>query len=85
MAQSSTLGRSIFYLAALLLGLMSAFFVFYTARLLYVTRGLRVTRAGGQGAYVGAVVFPLLALLLGWGAWRSAKAARRSAYQNRGQ
>jgi hypothetical protein len=52
------------------LALLSAFFVFYTARLLYVTHGLTAIRAGGQGAYVGAVVFPLLAILFGWGAWR---------------
>jgi len=43
-----------------------------------VTRGLRATRAGGQGAYVGAVVFPLLAISFGLGAWRCARAARRS-------
>jgi hypothetical protein len=50
--------------------LMSVFFVFYTARLLYVTRGLTAIRAGGRGAYVGAAIFPLLAILFGWGAWR---------------
>jgi hypothetical protein len=54
----------------IVLALLSLFFVFYTARLLYVTHGLTAIRAGGQGAYVGAVVFPLLAILLGWGAWR---------------
>lgn len=54
MASSSSLARSVVCgLAAILLALVSAFFVFYTARLLYVTHGLRVTRAGGQGAYVG--------------------------------
>jgi len=59
---------------AVVLGAMSAFFVFYTVRLLLVTGFLMHTRAGGRGAYVGAVVFPLLALALGWGArraWRS--------------
>ncbi len=58
---------------AILLGLCSAFFVFYEARLLVVTGFLQHTRAGGQGAYIGAVVFPLLALALGWAArkaWR---------------
>jgi hypothetical protein len=54
----------------IVLALLSLFFVFYTARLLYVTHGLTAIRAGGQGAYVGAVVFPLLAILFGWGAWR---------------
>lgn len=65
-------------LGALLLALLSAFFVFYTARLIYVTRGLSATRAGGQGTYVGAVVFPVLAVVLGWGAWRCARAVRRA-------
>ena len=77
MAQSSALVRSIFYFIALLLGLMCAFFLFYEARLLYVTSGLTATLEGGQGAYVGAVVFPFMALLLGLGAWRCVKAARR--------
>jgi len=64
-------------LAAGVLALLSAFFVFWTARLLVVTRGLQAIRAGGQGAYAGAVVFPALALVLGWGAWRCARAARQ--------
>lgn len=79
MASFSSQTRSaICGLAAILLALVSAFFVFYTSRLLYVTNGLRATRAGGQGAYLGALVFPLLALLFGWGAWRCVRAIRRS-------
>ena len=66
-------------LAAIFLGLGSAFFVFYTVRLLYVTKGLSAIRAGGGGAYAGAVVFPLLALGFGWGARRCVRALRRSA------
>ena len=69
---------AIFGIAAIFLSLASAFFVFYTARLLYVTNLLRTTRAGGQGAYIGAIVFPLLALLLGWGAWRCVRIIRRA-------
>jgi hypothetical protein len=49
---------------AILAGLGSAFFVFYTARLLVVTRFLTHLRTGGGGARIGAVVFPLLAVLL---------------------
>jgi hypothetical protein len=60
------------------LALLSAFFVFYTARLLYVTSGLRTIRVGGQGAYIGAIVFPLLALVCGWAAWRCFRHARHS-------
>ena len=78
MTSSKSLARSVvFSLAAIVLALASAFFVFYTARLLYVTNGLRATRVGGQGAYVGAIVFPILALLFGWSAWRIVRAARR--------
>jgi len=58
---------------AVMLGLLSAFFGFYTVRLLIVTRFLQALRAGGQGAYFGAVAFPLLALvfaLASWRAWR---------------
>ena len=77
-SHSSYIRRAVLGGAALFLALLSGFFVFYTARLLYVTRGLRATRAGGQGAYIGAIVFPLLALLLGWGAWRFVRALRRA-------
>ena len=55
---------------AVALGLASAFFVFYTVRLLAVTGFLQHTRAGGQGAYIGALVFPALALGLGWASRR---------------
>ena len=79
MASSARFLRPAVYgLGALLLGALSAFFVFYAARLLYVTRGLSAIRAGGRGAYVGAVAFPVLAFILGWGAWRCARAARRA-------
>jgi hypothetical protein len=78
MASSANSARVFFLVAAGLLGLLSAFFVFYTVRLLYVTHGLRTIRAGGQGAYIGAIVFPVLALLLGWGAWRCVCALRRA-------
>jgi hypothetical protein len=63
----------LFRLVGLFLVLISLFFVFYTARLLYVTHGLTQVRPDGKGAYIGAVVFPLLALLSGIGAWRIAK------------
>jgi hypothetical protein len=79
MASSARFLRpAVFGLGALLLGALSAFFVFYAARLLYVTRGLSAIRAGGRGAYAGAFAFPLLALILGWGAWRCARTARRA-------
>jgi hypothetical protein len=51
---------------AIVFGALSAFFVFYTVRLLVVTHGLQQTRTGGQGAFIGAVVFPLLALGFAW-------------------
>ncbi|HKN68124.1 MAG TPA: hypothetical protein VJW73_17690 [Gemmatimonadaceae bacterium] len=57
-------------LIAIIAGLCSAFFVFYTIRLLAVTRFLTQLRPGGSGAWVGAVVFPALALLFAWAAIR---------------
>ena len=65
--------RRLFALAA---GLCSIFFVFYTIRLLVVTRFLTQLRPGGGGARMGAVVFPLLALLFGWVAFRLWRGAR---------
>jgi hypothetical protein len=67
---------------AIVFALCSAFWVFYTARLLVVTGFLQHTRAGGQGAYIGAAVFPLLALAFGWAsrvAWRRATIRRGAA------
>ena len=57
-------------LLALIIGFVSLFFVFYTIRLYTVTRGLQAVRTSGHGAYVGAVVFPVLAIALGALAWR---------------
>src|SRR5207302_2315386 len=56
--------------AGIVLALISAFFIFYTCRLLYVTRFMTAVRASGHGAYVGLVVFPLIAIAAGWAAWR---------------
>jgi hypothetical protein len=61
---------------ALIAGFISAFFVFYTIRLLIVTAFLTRTRVGGSGAFVGAIAFPVLALFFGWIAvrvWRRSR------------
>ena len=53
---------------------ISLFFIFYTLRLFIVTHGLSAIRPGGEGAYIGAVAFPLIAIGFGWFArrqWRS--------------
>ena len=52
-------------LLAVLTGCVSAFFVFYTIRLFAVTRLLRTLPARGHGAYIGAVVFPIIAIGFG--------------------
>jgi hypothetical protein len=72
------MGRLISIIVGVCLGLLSAFFFFYLARLLYVTRGLTLIRVGGQGAYFGALAFPLFALLCGWGAWRLLRRKQKS-------
>ncbi len=51
---------------AVVLFALSAFFILYTVRLLPVTGELTHIRAGGQGAYVGAIIFPLLAIAFAW-------------------
>jgi hypothetical protein len=58
---------------ALLAVLVCIFFLFYTIRLLVVTAFLTRTRAGGNGAFIGAIAFPVLAIVFGWlavRAWR---------------
>jgi hypothetical protein len=56
---------------AVIAAFISAFFVFYTVRLLVVTSFLTRTRAGGGGAFIGAIAFPVLALFFGWIAVRT--------------
>lgn len=51
---------------AFVTALVSLFFVFYFVRLLVVTSFLRQVRVGGNGAYIGAIAFPLIAILFGW-------------------
>jgi len=63
-------GGNVLRIMSVAFGLASAFFVFWTLRLLVVTGFLQHIRAGGQGAYIGAAVFPLLALAFGWASHR---------------
>jgi hypothetical protein len=64
------MGYSVLRIIAVALGLVSGFFTFWTLRLLVVTGFLLHTRAGGRGAYIGAVVFPVLALAFAWASHR---------------
>ncbi len=75
---NNLIGRVLIIALGIFLAVLSLFFAFYTARLLYVTHWLRSIRPGGQGAYVGAVVFPLLTLISGFVAWRCLRAANRN-------
>ena len=65
---------------ALAAGLICIFFVFYTIRLLVVTAFLTRTRAGGGGAFIGAIAFPVLAFFFGWLAVRAWRGPRPSAH-----
>jgi hypothetical protein len=70
---------------AVVASLICAFFVFYTIRLLVVTAFLTRTRAGGGGAFVGAIAFPLLAFFFGWlaaRAWRGARPLATPTHQS---
>jgi hypothetical protein len=57
--------KALAWAAFVVFGALALFFVFYEVRLLYVTHILTQIRRGGQGTYVGAVVFPILALAFG--------------------
>jgi hypothetical protein len=61
---------------------VSAFFIFYTIRLLTVTGFLQHTRPGGGGAYIGAVIFPLIAIASGVVAVRAWRRAARTPTPN---
>jgi membrane protein implicated in regulation of membrane protease activity len=78
MSSFKTMRSILKYLFATLCGLGSAFFVFYTIRLLYVTQGLTAIRAGSQGTYIGAVAFPVLAIIFGFSSWRLVKSVRKN-------
>lgn len=62
---------------AIIAAALCAFFVFYTVRLLAVTGFLQHTRPGGGGAFIGAIVFPVLAMLFAWAAYRAWRASLR--------
>jgi hypothetical protein len=65
-AQRHRGAAKILILPAVVCALISAFFVFYFARLLVVSRGLTAVRANGKGAYIGAIAFPVIAFVFGW-------------------
>jgi len=66
----------VLYFLGIISGLASLFFFFYTIRLFLVTRGLTVISTNGQGAYIGAIAFPVLAVTFGIATWFSIKSAR---------
>jgi hypothetical protein len=70
--------RLLLYTLSTLFAFVSIFFLYYTVRLLTVTRGLQATRPGGQGAFVGAIVFPALAIGCAWVSWRCWKRGKRA-------
>lgn len=69
--------RRVFLVLAVTFAFIAAFWIFYSIRLLVVTHGLQSIRQGGKGAYVGAVVFPVLALACAWLSVRWFRRARR--------
>jgi hypothetical protein len=69
--------NAVLWLAFVLFGAVALFFVFYEIRLLAVTHFLTQIRRGGQGTYIGAVVFPALAIVFGWISSLSLRRARK--------
>jgi hypothetical protein len=70
--------RLLLYTLSVLFAFLSVFFLYYTGRLLYVTRALQATRPSGQGAFIGALVFPALAIGCAWVSWRCLKRGKRA-------
>ena len=66
------------WLAFIVFGALALFFVFYEIRLLAVTHFLTQIRRGGQGTYIGAIVFPAVAIFFGWISSLSLRRARKS-------
>ncbi len=78
--QSGKIKLIAFILLGIVLGSGSIFFAFYTARLVYINltaADAAAHRSGGM--FIGAIAFPLAALLFGWLGWRCVKAAYRAA------
>jgi hypothetical protein len=70
--------RVLLIISALIATVCGVFFTFYTVRLYYVARFFTTPPRNG-GAYIGAVVFPLLAVAFGLGArwcWRRSRVNR---------
>jgi hypothetical protein len=61
-----------------LCALIGLFFIFYTARLFYITQGLSNIRVGGKGTYIGAVAFPILSLIFCSISWRLYKTIKKN-------
>jgi hypothetical protein len=43
----------------------------------YITRGFTAIRVGGEGTYIGAIVFPILAIVFGFVTWRMIRSIRK--------
>jgi membrane protein implicated in regulation of membrane protease activity len=83
MSLNKNIRSIILHIMMFVCGLISAFFIFYTIRLLYITKGLTVIRVGGGGTYIGAVAFPILAIVFGFISWRLKKTVSNDKANNR--
>ena len=63
MTSSKSFKYILLYCWMVVCGVIGAFFIFYTARLFYITQGLSNIRVGGKGTYIGAAVFPILSII----------------------
>lgn len=77
MAQNKLFKSLFSYCLMIICSLISVFFVFYTVRLFYITKGLSNIKVGGKGTYIGAIAFPVLALIFGLFSWHFYKAIRK--------
>jgi len=70
---------AVFSALAVLLALLCGFFAWYTVRLVYINLAVPAVAKHRQSRmYIGAAVFPIATLVLGWLSPRCARAVRRA-------
>ena len=84
-ASASTINRVLFVICGVATTVPCLFFTLYTLRLIYVNLTMSaedaaIHRTGGM--LIGAIAFPVAAIIFGYLSWHFIKKARRSPGQN---
>ena len=80
----ATSNKIVFAVCGFMFAVPSVFFAYYTARLIYMNLTMEDAAAHRSfGMLIGAVAFPLAAIIFGFISWYFIKMARRYPSQNR--